>query len=60
MRRDGADERRERPTKRWTKATLAATRQGMFKPLESARNPNLFYTVPAQDFYVDIFHAIST
>ena len=60
MRRDGADEHREQPTKRWTKATLAATRQGMFKPLESARNPNLFYTVPAQENYVDIYHVIST
>ena len=60
MRRDGADEHREQPTKRWTKAALAATFRAMFKPLESARNPNLFYPVPAQVNYVDIYHAIST
>jgi len=46
--------------KLWTKATLAATWKSMFKPQQSARNRNLFYTVPTQAKYVDIYHAIST
>ena len=55
MRRDGADEPCEQTTKGWTKATLAATCQSMFKRQKPARNPNLFYTVPAQAYHVDIF-----
>lgn len=55
MHRTGANEPREQTTMLWTKGILAATRQVVFKLRESAMNPNLFYTVSAQKYYVNIF-----